>query len=49
MRTYAGKYVDDNAVAANGFAASVKEEGFILDDELLALALKDERKYYPVQ
>ncbi len=49
MRTYAGKYVDDNAVAANGFAASVKEEGFILDDELLALALKDERKYYPAE
>ena len=47
MRTYSGKYVDDNAIAANGFVASVKEESFLVDGGLLALALNDERKYYP--
>ncbi len=46
MRTYSGKYVDDNA-AANGFVASVKEESFPVDEGLLALALNDEKKYYP--
>ena len=47
MRTYSGKYVDDNAIAANGFVASVKEESFLVDEGLLALALNDEKKYYP--
>ena len=47
MRTYSGKYVDDNAIAANGFVASVKEESFLVDEGLLASALNDEKKYYP--
>ena len=46
MRTYSGKYVDDNAIAANGFVASVKEESFLVDEGLLASAL-NEKKYYP--
>ena len=42
MRTYSGKYVGEN-----GFAASVKEDGFVITDELLSRALADEKKYYP--
>ncbi len=48
MRTYSGRYVNDEAIRANGFAASVKEDGFLVTEELLALAEKDERKYYPI-
>lgn len=42
MRTYSGKYA-----CGNGFAASVKEDGFVITDELLSRALADEKKYYP--
>ena len=47
MRTYTGKYLDDDLIAANGFAATVKEDSFDITDELLNLALADEEKYYP--
>lgn len=47
MRTYSGRYVNDEAIRANGFAASVKEDGFLVTDELIALAERDEKKYYP--
>lgn len=49
MRTYSGRYVNDEAIRANGFAASVKEDGFLVTEELLALAEKDEKKYYPTE
>ena len=45
MRTYTGKYLDDDLIAANGFAATVKEDSFDITDELLNLALADEEKY----
>lgn len=47
MRTYSGRYVNDEAIGANGFSASVKEDGFLVTEELLALAERDEKKYYP--
>ena len=34
MRTYTGKYLDDDLIAANGFAATVKEDSFDITDEL---------------
>ena len=49
MRTYSGRYVNDEAIRANGFAASVKEDGFLVTEELLALAERDEKKYYPTE
>lgn len=47
MRTYQGKYVNEADLAANGFFASVYEEGFDVDAELISVALRDERKYFP--
>ena len=47
MRTYQGKYVNEADIAANGFFASVCEEGFDVDSRLVSVALSDERRYYP--
>ena len=47
MRTYLGKIIDKNLAKEKGFAASVREESFALDDALLNVALSDEQKYYP--
>ncbi|MBE5742868.1 MAG: hypothetical protein E7360_06120 [Clostridiales bacterium] len=47
MRTYLGKFIDENAVLENGFPASVKEEGFDVDEKVRGAALRDEQKYYP--
>ena len=47
MRTYLGKFIDENAVLQNGFPASVKEEGFDVDERIKEAALRDEQKYYP--
>ena len=47
MRTYLGKFIDENAVLQNGFPASVKEEGFDVDEKVRGAALRDEQRYYP--
>lgn len=47
MRTYLGKVLDKNLINEKGFAATVREDGFDVDDAILGVALRDEQKYYP--
>ena len=47
MRTYLGKFIDESLVNEKGFTATVREEGFDVDETLRAAALRDEQKYYP--
>ena len=47
MRTYLGKFIDESLVNEKGFTATVREEGFDVDDALMGAALRDEQKYYP--
>ncbi|MBQ4099022.1 MAG: hypothetical protein IJC87_02715 [Clostridia bacterium] len=47
MRTYLGKVIDESLVKEKGFNATVREEGFALDETVLNAALSDEQKYYP--
>ncbi len=47
MRTYLGKVLDKALINEKGFAATVKEDGFDVDDAILGAALRDEQKYYP--
>ena len=47
MRTYLGKFINEDSILSNGFTASVCEEGFDLDEIALGAALRDEQKYYP--
>ena len=49
MRTYLGKFIDENAIAQSGFFASVREESFDVDEKILGAALRDEQKYYPYE
>ena len=47
MRTYLGKVLNKSLINEKGFAATVKEDGFDVDDAILSAALRDEQKYYP--
>ncbi len=47
MRTYLGKFIDESLVNEKGFTATVREDGFDVDEALRAAALRDEQKYYP--
>lgn len=47
MRTYLGKVIDQSLVNEKGFNATVREDGFDVDDAILGVALRDEQKYYP--
>ena len=47
MRTYLGKFIDESLVNEKGFTATVREEGFDVDETLREAALRDEQKYYP--
>ena len=47
MRTYLGKVLDKSLINEKGFTATVREEGFEVDDAILGVALRDEQKYYP--
>lgn len=47
MRTYSGNRIDLKNAAANGFAATVTETAFDLDDAFLDAWRRDMRKYYP--
>ena len=49
MRSYLGKFIDENVIGEKGFNATVCEEGFIVDETVRAAALRDEQKYYPAE
>ncbi|MBO6264175.1 MAG: hypothetical protein IJ706_10395 [Clostridia bacterium] len=46
MRTFLGAPLSD-AVLQNGFFATVNEEGFELNDEILSACKRDMQRYYP--
>ena len=46
MRTYSGNAVDQESALLNGFAATIGEEAFELDDAILSAWRRDMQKYY---